>query len=368
MPAAAVLLAVAAAIIDAWECTRYSQDFRDFVSGGARFIANSNLYEGSGAYNGFIGPPFQALFHVPVASIFAIKPAAALAIWTAINFIALVGGIRVWARLLSIPAASPASLAAVLVVAFPIYREFQAQNLTILLLLFGGLSARALLAARDGEAGAWIGLSAALKLYPGMPLAYFAARGRWRMAVAGGATFVGLTLLPVLRTGFDRFIWLWQEWVRSRQASTWPLDYHSQSIPHVVRLWWPAEGAALAATAMFAILVAATMLLGFLRRRSPMAAAEEMAFAIVMGFIASPIGWINYWILAIPALMVVSREAARHAPARIALSVCGVFALIAPVTRDHPRGEFLVIAIVLIWMLTSRLMAPAGKPATPSVV
>jgi hypothetical protein len=368
MPAAAILLAVAAAIIDAWECAQYSQDFRDFVSGGARFIANTNLYEGSGAYNGFIGPPFQALFHVPIASLFAISPAVALAVWTATNFAALVYGIRVWARVLSVPASSPASLAAVLVVAFPIYREFQAQNLTILLFLFGGLSARALVNARDGEAGAWVALCTALKLYPGMPLAYFAARGRWRMAFAGGATFVGLTLLPVLRTGLDRFLWLWQEWVRSRQTSIWPLDYHSQSIPHVVRLWWPGDAPALAAAVVLLVLVFLTMLLAFLRRRQPLLAGEEMAFAMVMGFLASPIGWINYWILAIPALMIVSREAIQDVRARAALALCGISAVIAPIVRDHPRGEFLVIGMVLVAMMTWRLMPAAGKPAARTVV
>lgn len=369
MPLAAIALAVVAAILDAWSSAHYAPDFRDFMSGGARFIANANLYEGSGAFNGFIGPSFQAMFHAPVAAIFAINPNVALAVWTIITFAALIAGVRVWARTLSVPASSPAVLVAILVVAFPIYREFQAQNMTTLLFLFSGLAARALLKSRDGEAGAWVALGAALKFYPGFPLAYFAARGRWRMAFAGAATLAGLLLLPILRLGVSRFIWLWQEWIRSRQTSVWPMDFQSQSLPHVVRLFWLGDGRAQAATAMFLVLVAGAMLVAWSRRRMPLAAGEEMAFATLIGFVASPIGWIVYWILAIPALIVVSRDAASQTWSRIVLILSVLFGLVVgPVVRDHPRGEYLVIAIALLVTLTWRLVAAAGKPAAPTVV
>ena len=71
-------LAVVGAAADALSSARYGLDFRDFLIGGARFIAGTNLYEGSGAVNGFIGLPFQALFHAPEAAIYAVSPAAAL--------------------------------------------------------------------------------------------------------------------------------------------------------------------------------------------------------------------------------------------------------------------------------------------------
>jgi hypothetical protein len=362
MPWAAVVLTLAAAAVAAWSAAHYASDFRDFMSGGARFIAGTNLYEGSGAFNGFIGPPFQALFHAPVAAIFRISPAIALALWTAITFVALVVGVRVWAGTLSVPASSPAVLTAVLVVAFPVYREFQGQNMTALLFLFGGLSARALVRARDSEAGAWVALGAALKFYPGMPFAYFAARGRWRMIVAGGATLLGLSLLPAIRFGAGRFVWLCQEWIRTRKTSIWPADYQSQSLPHVVRLLWPGDARAQAATGMFLILVAATMLLAWSRRRMPLAAGEEMAFATLIGFVASPIGWICYWILAIPALIVVSRDAGWHKPSQLALIISAFFGLVVgPITRDHPRGEYLAIAVVLLAMLAYRLRPGAAS-------
>jgi hypothetical protein len=270
---------------------------------------------------------------------------------------------------LSVPATSPAVLSAVLALSFPIYREFQTQNMTMLLFLFAGLAARALARARDGEAGAWVALGTALKLYPGMALAYFAARGRWRMVVAGAATVAGLSMLPIFRFGPSRFIWLWQEWIRTRQTSFWPSGFQSQSLPHVVRVLWPGSAAAQAATATFLILVAGTMWLAWMRRRMPLAAGDEMAFVTLIGFVASPIGWIVYWVLALPALIAVSRDAAWRMSSRVALVISAFLGfVVGPLVRGDPRGEFLVIAIVLIVMMTWRLVPAAGKPAARSVV
>lgn len=361
-PWAATALAVIGALAAVWSAAHYALDFFDLMSGGLRFIAGTNLYEGNGAFHGFIGPPFQALFLAPGAALFAVRPAVMLALWTAITFAALVAGIRVWAGTLSVPASSPAVLSAVLTVAFPIYREFQNQNMTMLLFLFAGLSARALVRARDSEAGAWVALGAALKLYPGLALAYFAARGRWRMVVAGGAAVIGLSLSPIFRFGLSRYIWLWQEWIRTRQTSLWPWGFQSQSLPHVVRVLWPGPAAAQAATVTFLILVAGTLWLAWLRRRMPLAAGEEMAFATLIGFLASPIGWIAYWVFAIPALIVVARDAAWDKASRAAMMISVFFGfVVGPMVRARPFGEYLVIGLVLIGISIYRLRPGAGS-------
>jgi alpha-1,2-mannosyltransferase len=381
MPAVALVLVVVGAAVDAWSAAHYSYalynspDFRDFMSGGARFVAGSNLYEGSGAFHGFVGPPFQALVFAPLSAIFASHPNVALALWVAITFAALVAGVRVWAAAVSIPASSPAALAAVAIAAFPIYREFQTQNMNALLLLCAGLSVRALQKAtststsHDAEAGAWIALATALKLYPGLPLAYFALRGRWRIVLAGGAALAGLSLLPVLRFGVGRFIWLCREWLRTREVSTWPPDFQSQSLTHLVNILWPGPHAARTAAATLLVLVAGAMAIGWLRRRRPLQAPEELAFVTLVGFIASPIGWISYWILAIPSLLILSRDAPRRMSSRVVLMISAFLGLIiGPAVRDHPRGEFLVMAIVLIAVFAARLIGAAEKPAAPTVV
>lgn len=362
MPWAAIALIVAAALVDAWSSAHHGDDFRDFMSGGLRFIAGADLYEGVGLYHAMIGPPFQGLFHVPFAALYAAAPDVALALWTMLNFVALVAAVRIWAGTLSLPASSPAVLAAVLVVAFPLYREFQGQNMTALLLLFAALCARALVRGDDAQAGIWVALGAALKFYPGMPLVYFAARSKWRMAFAGGAAALGFSCLPILRYGGRRFFLQYQEWIATRQSAVWPTDFHSQSLPHVVRLYWPGDAAAQAATAVFVLLVAATALLAWSRRRTVLDAGPEMAFATLIGFVASPIGWVNYWVLAIPALLVVSKDASWHAPSRMALIIAAFLGLVvAPIVRDHPRGEFLAIAVLLLVMLVYRLRPGAAS-------
>lgn len=362
MPWAAAVLAIAAAVIDAWSAAHHGPDFRDFLSGGARLIAGTNLYEGSGAYNGFIGPPFQAMLHAPFAAIAIASPSAALWAWVALSFAALVAGISLWAGALRVPATSPAVLAAAVTLWFPFYRESQAQNMTALLLFLAALAARALSRARDGEAGMWMGLAAALKLFPGLALVYFAARGRWRAVIAGAVAGAAFTLVPMFRYGIGGFVALWKEWLRTRQVSVWPSNFQSQSLPHAVRLLWPGDARAGAATVAFLALVAVTVLIAWSRRRMPMAAGGEMAFVTLAAFLASPIGWIQYWILALPALIAVTKDADRRASQRTMLTVCGVVgAVIGPLIRDHPRGEYLVIGLLLFGALAYRLRPGAAS-------
>lgn len=361
MPWAALALVVVAAVVDGWSASRYGADFRDFVSGGSRFIAGTNLYEGSGAYNGMIGPPFQGLFHAPFAAIYAVNPQLGMAVWCAFSFVALILGIRSWAGVLRVPATSPAVLAAAVAIWFSFYREFQSQNMTAVLLLIAGLSARAMDRRRDGEAGVWLGLAAALKLFPLLALGYFFFRGRWKILLAGVISAAVFTLIPVLRYGVGGFVGLWREWLVSRQVNVWPADFQSQSIPHVVRVLWPGDGSALAATVVFLAIGAGVALLALSRRRQPLEPGEEMAFVTLVSFLASPIAWIAYWILALPVLIMISRDAESSPSARLALVVCGVLgAVIGPLTHGHPRGEYFVIGLLLIGISGYRLRPGAA--------
>jgi alpha-1,2-mannosyltransferase len=347
-PAVVWGLAALAAGLNFWMAFGYGADFRDFLSGGRRFLAGTNLYEGSGAYNGMIGPPFQAVLHAPFAAIEAASPAAAIIAWATLSFACLVAGVWCWARALRVAPASLAVVVTAIALWFAFYREFQSQNMTALLMLLMGVAALAW-TRRIGDlpGGVAIGVATALKLFPGFLLLFAIARRRWSMAVAAGLTAGVCTVLPVLRYGVTGFWALWMEWLRTRRESVWPADFQSQSITHVVRLWWPGDHAALAATVAFAIVVGLVLLLAWRlpdRRDAP---ADDLALAATMSVLASPIAWIGYWVIVWPAVIVVAREAPRRRSARSALAVIAIAgAVLGPLTRDAPTPQYLLIGLV----------------------
>jgi hypothetical protein len=66
-----------------------------------------------------------------------------------------------------------------------------------------------------------------------------------------------------------------------------------------------------------------------------------------MSVLASPIAWIGYWVIVWPAVMVVAREAPRRSSARAALfAIALAGAVLAPLTRDAPTPQFLLIGLL----------------------
>ncbi|HEY8477737.1 MAG TPA: glycosyltransferase family 87 protein [Chloroflexota bacterium] len=72
-----------------------------------------------------------------------------------------------------------------------------------LLLLLSVLGWRAALQGRDGQAGLWLGLAAALKLYPAIFLLPFLARRRWRLAATWAAPVALAQVAGALAVGVD---------------------------------------------------------------------------------------------------------------------------------------------------------------------
>ena len=65
---ALALLAVLFAVLSTGNAINKGGDAAVFFEGGRRFLAAEPLYAGSSAADGFIGPPFQAVFFAPFAS------------------------------------------------------------------------------------------------------------------------------------------------------------------------------------------------------------------------------------------------------------------------------------------------------------
>jgi hypothetical protein len=94
-------------------------------------------------------------------------------------------------------------------------------NLVLLALIVGAWALER--SDRPLLAGALLGLAAAVKLFPGFLLVYYAMRGRWRVVLGGGATAVVATALTVLVVGVEAY-----------------RVYFHDVVPHVARYrdWW----------------------------------------------------------------------------------------------------------------------------------
>src|SRR5439155_1396864 len=75
-------------------------------------------------------------------------------------------------------------------------------------------------ARRDGRAGAWIGLAAAIKGFPALLLVYLAYRRRWRGLAAGIAVGGALTVGAMLPYGPVDAVHAVRDWMRLSSAAT----------------------------------------------------------------------------------------------------------------------------------------------------
>src|SRR5262249_31210816 len=76
-------------------------------------------------------------------------------------------------------------------------------NLVLVALITGAWAADR--SARPGLAGILLGLATAIKLVPGFLLVYYAARGRWRVVLAGVGAFAVSTAVTILVVGLPAY-------------------------------------------------------------------------------------------------------------------------------------------------------------------
>jgi alpha-1,2-mannosyltransferase len=348
---AAGALASVAVFAGLWSARSHGTDFLDMLLGGQRLLAGTNLYEGSGPAYGMVGPPFQAVVLAPFAWLASLDVGAARIAWALTNLVAGVAGLIAWRRALDVPWAAMALGAGT--VAFPLYRELQLQNITLLLFAATGAAALALTRGRDVEAGAWIGLATAVKLFPGLVAVYLAARGRWRAAIAAGVAALAFSLTPVVRFGPAGFMAQWERWLESRLLPGFPVWMQNQSLSIALgRVVSPAV-----ATAAVVALALALAWIGYrLLRRGAAFAAAEAALAGTMAVVLSPIAWIPYWVLLLPA---VASLAASGRP--VLDAVVFAFGLLvtgmAVFQREAPGLETLIAALLLSATLATHLLA-----------
>lgn len=235
---------------------------------------------------------------------------------------------------------------------------------------------------QDGRAGLWLGLAAALKLYPALFLLPFVARRRWRLV--GAAAAVGLAAQAVnLALVGPAALWRYYTAVLPSVGAHWArLELNASAYSAIQRLFEGTELAAppVDAPALVVPLAVVCALVGLvpLLRLEPEAAPAALPLLL-------PTAWVYHVALALPWLLARWRVGGAGDRLGVALASCSpplngiVAALLLFAAGYHggdvpgiallgftlqPLGLLLVVALALQPRLSRRgSPAPARAPA-----
>jgi hypothetical protein len=260
--------------------------------------------------------------------------------------------------------------------------------------LFIALSVFALVSAdrgRSARAGTALAVAATVKLTPALLLVYWAARGQWRAVAWCLAASVALLLATLLAAGPQTLA----AYVDSmkRVSNVLLLSFNNQSLPAAWagrgaagELWnWTifplAPGIKWLTTALSLLAVAA----GGLIDRHPARRGIGACVALVGMTVFAPIAWSHYYIVLLPAVMVLAdRSLAPADPGRAvraALLSCAVLIVVlnlwpvaldplhaGPAARGLVRSHFysaLLALAALAWL--ARVATARSAARTPSL-
>ena len=325
-----LLLAVLFAILNAVNALNKGGDAAVFFEGGRRFLHAEPLYAGSSAADGFIGPPFQAMFFAPFAAVASASPVAAKLLWHALNLACL--GLGVWLSMktwdavrgqIGLPVRSwlPMLFAPLAAILLPLQTNFEHQNMNALLLALLAGATWQLTLGSAAVAGLFIGMATALKAFPALAIVYLAARRYWTAAIAATASaFVLSVVMPTAVYGVAGFSDLARTFWRLG-SSGWPIRGNNQSLVAAldrvtlglspVSVDYTVRGAADAPPTMIlfgavaVLLVAAFVVILVRTPRRARTVPAEVAAVTVLAILLSPIAWDHYWTMMFPAFLIV---------------------------------------------------------------
>ena len=324
-----LLVALVFAILTTVNALNKGGDAAVFFEGGRRFLHAEPLYAGSSAADGFIGPPFQAMFFAPFAALATATPTTAKLLWHALNLACLGVSVvltvawwnatrermgldhRDW------PAMVAAPLGALLL---PLLTNFEHQNINALLLALLSAATWQLTMGSARAGGVLVGAATALKAFPALLILYLLARRHWTAAIAAIITAGVLSVAPIAVYGLGGFADLAGTFERL-STSGWPIRGNNQSlIAALDRLTTgpferlDAVGVrqmadtpmAMAIFAIVALLLAMPLVISIVAR-SPgrTTVALEITAVTVLAVLLSPIAWDHYWTMLFPAFLIV---------------------------------------------------------------
>ncbi len=218
------------------------------------------------------------------------------------------------------------------------------------------LAFRAEDAGRPARSGALLALAVALKVSPGLLLVDAALRRRWRVLAGAAAGLGAILVLPVPWYGPGGTLALHAAWARAQLVASpgMIVSPGNQSVFALVsRAGWPGWVAVALALAVAAFA---------LTRPAPEPRRSSLLFATAL---ASPLGWIQNGVMALPAAFRVVEGRARWA------AVAGGVLLLVPMYDvSGPRFEAWVFERSLPLAAMAALFVVAGvqgpAPAQPA--
>jgi alpha-1,2-mannosyltransferase len=270
-----------------------------------RLLRGEPLYTAN-QVEGVWWPPFSALALVPFTLLARASFPLAKVAWAVVGVACLAWSIArvrapTWNRVALATAA----------VAVPIQTNFEHANMNTILLALVVAAAADVAQGREVRAGLWIGIATALKAFPGLLLVYLAYRRRWSAFGIGVAAAAGLTALALLPYGPGGALTAMREWLLFVSTGSDLVSPSNQSLAALVnRLGWPP-----AAGWVGGLLCLTAAAVAFRQQPTPDGMAQELAVVTLLAVLLSPIAWVHYYVLLLPAWAVVF-EQSDHAPRR----------------------------------------------------
>lgn len=271
-------------------------DFRAYWAAGSRVLAGQPAYDTSYTAAGGFGLFYYPPTFIPLVLPFALLPeAVAVWVWTAV----LVASLAVGVAVMPVAARVRWLVALLAAVSWPVLYAVKLGQVGPILLLLFALGWRAI--ERPGAAGLAGGVGAAVKIQPGVVLAWALLARRFRDVLAGAAVLVALAALATLLAG----VAAWTDFLALIGRVTDPI-----TTPHNFTVGAVAYQAGLArdaaAALQWASMAAAAVILVVAAVRLP--AVPGYLVALVASQLLSPILWDHYaLLLVVPTAWLLAR-------------------------------------------------------------
>lgn len=309
-------------------------DFRGFLNAGERFIEGRFLYEDSRVATNVTWPPFFAIFIVPFSLLARLNLPLTQVLWYLINAFLFILTIDVWCRLFyGTPLGwfkddransffSMSVFIPLVLIAQSFFKVFVQLQINILVLFMMSLSFLHLKERKYFLSGFWLGLISAIKVFPVLVLPYFVYKKKYKALTVCIATGVVLTLLPVLRYGWQEYLHNLEAWIQISLTGGYPVGGLNQSVYAMIARWVASEPFTLVyqklppptadtpggLTSLWLHRALYVIFLGaffyWLRRRRYNFLPAEAAFMIILAMLFSPIAWRHYWVIIFPGYFV----------------------------------------------------------------
>ncbi|MGW7534608.1 glycosyltransferase 87 family protein [Amycolatopsis sp. NPDC054798] len=300
-----------------------------YRAGALQLLHGDNLYDANTlptepgwALLPFTYPPTAALLFAPLA---LVPVQVAWGFLTVVSLGALALSVRIAIGALPRPTAdsprwwaSPARSTIVFFLVFlgfePVWRTIFLGQINLILMAMVLLDLLVICARGSRWGGVLVGLAAAIKLTPIVFIGHLLVTGRWKDALRGLGTFVGMQLLLFLVNPHDS----WKYWTKTLPDTGRIGPVHwagNQSLNALMnRATDLAPWASTAATVIGLVLAipALWLMLRFHRRGQALAALLVTAFWILL---ISPVSWSHHWVWVAPLVVLLVSRLPKTTPA-----------------------------------------------------